>query len=157
LLSKNITIKMYRTVILLSFCMGVKLCFHTEGGTQAEGVRDHGAEVFGPMWDNVTGELYNEEIYYLYSSPYIIQVIKTSRMRWVGNVVWGREEVHTGFWWGNLWERDHSQDPGIDGRIILRRISRKWKRGGSLDRIDMAQDRDRWPGLVNAVMKLRVP
>jgi hypothetical protein len=43
------------------------------------------------------------------------------------------------------------QDPGIDGRIILRRLSMKWK-GGSMDRIDMAQDRDRWPGLVNAVL-----
>jgi hypothetical protein len=28
-------------------------------------------------------------------------------------------EVHTEFWWGNLWERDHFKDLGIDGRIIL--------------------------------------
>jgi len=32
----------------------------------------------------------------------------------------GRGEVYTGFWWGNLRERDHLGDPGIDGRIILR-------------------------------------
>jgi len=40
--------------------------------------------------------------------------------------MWGRGEVYTGLWWGNLRERDHSEDPGIDGRIILRCILRKW-------------------------------
>jgi hypothetical protein len=34
--------------------------------------------------------------------------------------VWGRGEVHTGFWWGNLSEIDHLEDPGVDGRIILK-------------------------------------
>ena len=38
--------------------------------------------------------------------------------------VWGRREAYTGFWWGNLRERDHLGDLGIDGRIILRRIFR---------------------------------
>jgi len=37
----------------------------------------------------------------------------------------GRVEVHTGFWWGNLRERDHLEDPGVDGRIILKWIFRK--------------------------------
>jgi hypothetical protein len=37
--------------------------------------------------------------------------------------------VYTGFWRGNLRERDHLVDPGIDGRIILRWISRKWDVG----------------------------
>ena len=40
--------------------------------------------------------------------------------------VWGRGEVHTEFWWGNLRERDHLEDPGVDGKVILRRIF--WKR-----------------------------
>jgi len=40
--------------------------------------------------------------------------------------IWGRREVYAGFWWGNLRERDHLKDPGVDGRIILRRIFRKW-------------------------------
>jgi hypothetical protein len=35
-------------------------------------------------------------------------------------------EVYTGFWWGNLRERDHLEDPGVDGRVILRWIFRKW-------------------------------
>ena len=38
-----------------------------------------------------------------------------------------RGEVCTGFWWGNRRERDHWGDPDVDGRIILRRIFRKWE------------------------------
>jgi hypothetical protein len=38
----------------------------------------------------------------------------------------GVGEEHTGFWWRNLRERDHSEDPGVGGRIILRWIFRKW-------------------------------
>jgi hypothetical protein len=34
--------------------------------------------------------------------------------------VWGTGEVHTGFWWGDLRERDHFEDLGVDGRIILK-------------------------------------
>jgi len=45
--------------------------------------------------------------------------------------------------------------PGIDGRIILRWIFRKWDVG--MDWIEVAQDRDRWWILVNAVMNLRAP
>ena len=43
--------------------------------------------------------------------------------------VWGIGEVYTEFWWGNLKERDHLGDPGVDGRIILRWIFRKWDEG----------------------------
>jgi hypothetical protein len=38
----------------------------------------------------------------------------------------GGGEVHTGFWWGNLMERNHLEDLGVDGRIILKHIFRKW-------------------------------
>jgi hypothetical protein len=38
-------------------------------------------------------------------------------------------EECTEFWRGNLKERDHWRDPGVDGRIILRRIFRKWDVG----------------------------
>jgi hypothetical protein len=42
-------------------------------------------------------------------------------------------EVRTGFWWKNLRERDHLEDPGIDGSIILRWFFRKWDGGNELD------------------------
>jgi len=61
----------------------------------------------------------------LYFSPSIVWVIKSRRMKLAGHVAcigWG--EVYTGFWWGNLRERDHLGDPGIDGGIILRWIIR---------------------------------
>jgi len=48
-------------------------------------------------------------------------------------------------------------DPGLDGRIILRCIFRKWNGRGGMDWIDLAQDGDRWRALVNAVMNFRVP
>jgi len=53
-------------------------------------------------------------------------------------------------------ERDNLEGPCVDGRIILRWTLRKWDVGG-MDRIELAQDRDRWRALVNAVMNLRVP
>jgi len=43
--------------------------------------------------------------------------------------IWERGEACTGFWWGNLGEGDHWGDPGIDGRIILSCILRKWDVG----------------------------
>jgi len=51
-------------------------------------------------------------------------------MRWAGHVARkGRGETYTGFWWRNLSERDHLGDPGLNGRIILRWIFRKWDVG----------------------------
>jgi hypothetical protein len=89
--------------------------------------------ILGPKRDEVTGEwrkLHNEELTNLYSSPNIIRVIKSRRMRWVGHVaLMGRVEVHTGFWWGNLRERGHLQDLLVDYKIILRWISRKLNLG----------------------------
>jgi hypothetical protein len=46
-------------------------------------------------------------------------------------------------------------DPGIDGKIILKWIFKKWD--GDMNWIELAQDRDRWRAFVNAVMSLRVP
>ena len=42
--------------------------------------------------------------------------------------------MHTGFWWGNLRDGDHLKDPGVDGRIILKRIFEKWEGEHELDR-----------------------
>jgi hypothetical protein len=47
----------------------------------------------------------------------------------------GRGEVYTGFRWGNLRERDHLGDSGIDGKIILRRNFRKWDEGAWIELI----------------------
>jgi hypothetical protein len=89
--------------------------------------------IFGPKRDEVTGEwrqLHNEELRDLYSSPNIVRVIKSRRMRRAGHVTqMGRREACIGFWWGNLRERDHSGDQGVDGRIILGWIFRKWDVG----------------------------
>ena len=61
----------------------------------------------------------------LYSLPNIVQAIK-SKMRWAGSVAHvGKGEAYRGFPWEKLRERDHLEDPGIDGRIILRSIFRK--------------------------------
>jgi hypothetical protein len=80
--------------------------------------------IFGPKRDDeVAGEwrrLHNEGLYDLYCSPNIVQVIKSRGTRWAGHVA-----RYTGFWWGNLRERDHLEDLGLEGRIILKFIFKK--------------------------------
>jgi hypothetical protein len=66
-----------------------------------------------------------------------------------------KREVHTRFWWGDLREGDHLGDPGVDGSITLKWIFKKWD--GAMDWIELAQDRDTWRALVNAVMNLQIP
>jgi len=68
--------------------------------------------------------------------------------------VWGRGEGYTGFWWGNLRERDHWGDPDADGRI---KMDLQEVGGGCGDWMELAQDRDRWRPLVSTVMDIRVP
>ena len=116
--------------------------------------------IFGPRRDEVTGiwrRLHNEELNDLYSSPNIVRVIKSRRMRWAGHVArMGDERGCIGSWWGNRREGDHWGDLGVDGWIILGRISRRWD-VCKMDWIGLAQHRDRWRTLVSAVMNLRVP
>jgi hypothetical protein len=85
--------------------------------------------IFGPKRGEVTRKwrkLRYEKLYDLYSSPNIVRVIKLRRLRWAGHVArMGRGEVYTELRWGNLRERNHLEDLGIDGRIILRWIYRK--------------------------------
>ena len=114
--------------------------------------------IFGPKRDEVTGEwrrLHNEELSDLYPSPNIVRVIIWRRMRWAGHVARMGGEGCTGFWLGNLWERDHWGDPGVDGRIILRWIFSKWNVGvwtGSIW-LRIGALVDTW----SAIMNLRVP
>ena len=67
-----------------------------------------------------------------------------------------RGEEYTGFGWGNLREIHHLGDPGVDSRVILRWILRKWD-VGRMDWVDLARDRNRWRALVNAIVNLRIP
>jgi hypothetical protein len=78
-------------------------------------------------------------------------VIKSIKIRWAGHAArMERREVHTKFWWGNLREGDHLENPGLDGRMILKLIFEKWD--GVMDWIGMAQESDRCRAVVNAVM-----
>ena len=79
--------------------------------------------VFRPKRDELTGEwrrLHNAELNALYSSSYI-RMIKSRRMRWAEHVTRNEERkgVHR-VWLGNLRKRDHLENPGVDGRVILR-------------------------------------
>jgi hypothetical protein len=112
-----------------------------------------------PKWDEVTGELrklHNEELHNLYSSPHIIRQIKSRRMRWVGHVVRMREERKV--------YRVLVGKP--EGKRPLGRPKRRWEEWirmdvreidwGAVEWIHLAQDREPWRALVNAVMNLRI-
>jgi len=68
---------------------------------------------------------------------------------------WGKTEVHSEFWWGDVREGEQSEDLGIDRRIILKWIFKKLN--GGIHWNNLAQDRDRWRALVNVIMSLWVP
>jgi hypothetical protein len=91
------------------------------------------SRIFGPRSYEVTGEWrrwHNEELNDLYSSPNIVRVIKSRRMRWAGHVALvGEERGCIGSSWGNRRERDHWGDLGVDGWIILEWSSRRWDVG----------------------------
>ena len=124
LLSKNIKIKIYRSVILPVVLYGCDTWSVTFRDERRPRVFENRVlrRIFGPKRDEVTREwrkLHNEELNDLYCSPDIVRVVK-SRMRWVWHVArMGRAEAYTEFWWGNLRERDYLEDPVVDGRIIL--------------------------------------
>jgi hypothetical protein len=90
--------------------------------------------IFGPKRDEVTGEwrrLHNEELNDLYSSPNIIRVIKSRRMRWTGHVAnMGDRSGTYRVWSGDLRERDHLEDLGVVERTILKWFFNKGDGGG---------------------------
>jgi hypothetical protein len=105
LLSESVNIKIYRTITII--LQVVLYGCETRSLTLGEECRLWVFEnrvlrrIFGPKRDEVTGEwrrLHNKELYALYSSPSIIRVIKSRRLRCAGHVArMGREDVNTGF------------------------------------------------------------
>jgi hypothetical protein len=162
LLSKNFKIRIYKTVILPVVLYGCETWSLTLREEHRLRVFENRVlrKIFGPMRDEVTGgwrKLYNGELRDLYSSPSIIRIIKSRRMRWAGHVArMGEKRNASGLLVGKP-----------EGKRPLGSPRRRWVDnikmdlleigGGGVDWIGLAQDRDNWRALVNVVMNLRFP
>ena len=117
-------------------------------------------KIFGTRRDEVTGEwrrLHKEELNDLYSSPNIVRVIKSRRMRWTGHVARMGEEM--GLYRVFLGKPEGKRPLGRPRYRWVDNIRTDLKEVGCgyMDWIGLALDRDRWRTLVSAVMNLRVP
>ena len=161
LLSKNLRIKIYRTIILPVVLYGCETCLLTLREERKLRVFENMVlRIFGPRRDEVTGEwrrLHNEELNDLYSSPNIVRVIKSRRMRWAGNVVGMGEE--RGAYRVLVGKLEGKRPLGRLRHRLVDNIKMDLQEVGCeyVDWIGLAQDRERWRTLVSAVMNLRVP
>ena len=125
LLSKNLKIKIYRTIILPVVLYGCETWSLTLREKRRLRVFENRVlrRIYGPKRDEVTGEwrkLHNEELNNLYSSPNIVRVIKSRGMRWAGHVArMGEGRGVYRVLVGKPEGRNHWGDPGVDGRVIL--------------------------------------
>ena len=148
LLSKNLKIKIYKTIILPVVLYGCETWLLSLREERKLRVIENMVlrRIFGPRRDEVTGEwrrLHNEELSDLYSSPNIVRVIKSRRMRWAGYVVCMGEERGV---YRVLVAK-------LEGRRPLGRPRRRWVDNikmdlqevgcGYVDWIGLAQERDR--------------
>jgi len=161
LLSKNLKIKIYRTIILPVVLYGCETWLLTLREERKLKMFENMVlrRIFGPRRDEVKGEwrrLCNKELNDLYSSPNIVRVIKSRRIRWAGHVVrMGEERGAYRVLVGKL-----------EGKRSLGRPRSRWVDNirmdlqevgcGYMDWIGLAQDRNRLWTLVSAVMNLRV-
>ena len=116
--------------------------------------------IFGPRKDEVMGEwrgLHNEELNDLYSSPNIVRVIKSRRMRWAGHVARMGEE--RGVYRVLVGKPEGKRPLGRPRRRWVDNIRMDLQKvgGGYMDWTGLAQDRYRWRTVVSAVMNFRVP
>ena len=116
--------------------------------------------IFGPRRDEVTGEwwrLHNEELNDLYTSPNIVRVIKSRRMRWAGHVA--RMDEERGVYRVLVGKPEGKRPLGRPRHRWVDNITMDLQEVGCgyTDWIWLAQDRDSWRTLVSVVMNLRVP
>ena len=115
--------------------------------------------IFGPRRDEVTEEwrrLHNEELNDLYSSPNIVRVIKSRRMRWAGHVA--RMGKERGVYRVLVGKPEGKRPLGRPRRRWVDNIRMDLQEVGCeyMDWIGLAQNRDKWRTFVSAVMNLRV-
>jgi hypothetical protein len=161
LLSRNVKVKIYKTIILPVVLYGCETWSHALREEHRLRVFDNRVlrRIFGPMRNEVAGEwrkFHNEELHNFYSSPDMIRQVKSRRMRWAGHVARMGEErklckVLVGKPEGKkpLGRPRRRWEDGI--RVDLREIGLR-----GVDWIRLAQDSDRWRAVVSAVMNLRV-